>query len=404
MGSQPSITTPRSGIAQACYGIWFYILKTVLPLDLIALYPLPRELNWLAPPFMLSILATLAITAGLFLLRRRWPGLLAAWLSYLVILAPNSGIIRISDQIAADRYSYMAMLGSVMVAAAGFCRLWQMSSRSRPAAMGIIAIGLAVLLGLILMTRNQCRTWLDSKTLWTHALTHWAGSNSVAHYNLGHYLFRRGNIEAATAHYTEALRLNPGDVDVHNNLGVVLARQGKYEEAAAQYAEALRLDPTYVAAHYNLGVALSRQGKDAEAAAQYAEALRLDPGSVDAHYNLGVVLSRRGSMRRRRLITSRPYGSIPASPMHTTTWEPTSHVRGGSPRRRLTTPRRCGSIPTASIHTPTSESSSPARGSSTRPRLIMPRPCGSILATRRRGITWKPTARARGSSRSPVAH
>ena len=72
------------------------------------------------------------MSAGLFLLRRRWPGLLAAWLSYLVILAPNSGLIRISDQIAADRYSYMAMLGLVMLAAAGLCRLWRMSSRGRP--------------------------------------------------------------------------------------------------------------------------------------------------------------------------------------------------------------------------------------------------------------------------------
>ena len=62
---------------------------------------------------------------GLFLLRRRWPGLLAAWLTYLVILAPSSGLIRISNQIAADRYSYLAMLGLVMLAAAGLCRLWQ---------------------------------------------------------------------------------------------------------------------------------------------------------------------------------------------------------------------------------------------------------------------------------------
>ncbi len=77
------------GIAQACYAIWFYLFKTVLPLDLIALYPLPNELNWLAFPYSLSILATLAISAGLFMLRGRWPGLLAAWLSYLVILAPT---------------------------------------------------------------------------------------------------------------------------------------------------------------------------------------------------------------------------------------------------------------------------------------------------------------------------
>ena len=127
---------PSSSIAQACYGIWFYIRKTALPLDLMAVYPLPGRIDWFAPAFLLSILGTLAISVGLFLWRRRWPGLLAAWLSYLVILAPNSGIIRIDDQIAADRYSYMAMLGLVMLAAAGLCRLWRTSSRVRPAPSG----------------------------------------------------------------------------------------------------------------------------------------------------------------------------------------------------------------------------------------------------------------------------
>ncbi len=132
------------GIAQACYAIWFYIQKTLLPLDLIAFYPLPEKQNWLALPYSLSILATVAVSIALFLLRRRWPGLLAAWLSYLAILAPTSGIIRNnSGVIAADRYSYMAMLGSVMLAAAGFCRLWRMASRWHPAAaIGMIAIGL----------------------------------------------------------------------------------------------------------------------------------------------------------------------------------------------------------------------------------------------------------------------
>ena len=280
-------------IARACYGTWFYLVKTLLPLDLVAMYPLPREMDWLASPFLLSILGTLGVSVGLFLLRRRWPGLLAVWLSYLVILAPNSGIIRFSAQITADRYSYMAMLGWVIAVAACLCRIGQTTSRPpRPAAMAIIALGLAALLGLILMTRDQCRTWRDTKTLWTHALTCWAGSNSRAHYNMGHYFFRRGNIEAATAHYTLALRLDPGDIDIRNNLGVVLAHQGKYAEAATQYAEVLRLDPTDVAAHFNLGVNLFRQGKDSEAATHYAEVLRLDPRSVDAHYNLGVVLSR----------------------------------------------------------------------------------------------------------------
>ncbi len=61
------------GIAQACYGTWFYIVKTLLPLDLIAVYPIPRELNSRALPFTLSILGTVATTAGLFILRGAGP-------------------------------------------------------------------------------------------------------------------------------------------------------------------------------------------------------------------------------------------------------------------------------------------------------------------------------------------
>ena len=114
--SMPSFSARN--IAHACYGIWFYLVKTVLPLEITAYYPLPERIDWFAPPFLPAILGTLVVSVALFLLRRRRPGLLAAWLSYLIILAPNSGLVRIGDLLGADRYSYLAMLGGVMVAAA----------------------------------------------------------------------------------------------------------------------------------------------------------------------------------------------------------------------------------------------------------------------------------------------
>ena len=60
-------------ISKACYAIWFYIRKTMLPLNLIAFYQLPRELKSLAPLLGWSILASLVISAGLFLLRGAGP-------------------------------------------------------------------------------------------------------------------------------------------------------------------------------------------------------------------------------------------------------------------------------------------------------------------------------------------
>ncbi len=317
------------GLAQACYAIWFYILKTLVPLNLIAFYPAPKVLNWLASPFSLSIFATLATSAGLFLMRRRWPGLLAAWLTYLVILAPNSGFIRISDQIATDRYSYMSMLGSVMVAAGCFCWLLRMSSQRHPGvASGIVAIGLGAILGLTALTRNQCRTWLNAEVLWAHALAHGASSSDMAHYNLGDVLQTQGRYQEASDHYAEALRLNPANYRAHNNLGTFLYSRGKHDAAAAHFADALRLNPGYAEAHMNLGTILSHRGKydaaevhfaeaarlhpgddkahnnlgnvlytrgkDEAAVAQFTEALRLNPGLADAHHNLGVVLDKRG--------------------------------------------------------------------------------------------------------------
>ena len=200
------------GIAQACYAIWFYIWKTIVPLDLAAMYPLPKDLNWLAFPYSLCIFGTLAMSAGLLLLRRRWPGLLAAWLSYLVLLAPNSGIVRNNNfVITGDRYSYIAMLGLVMLAAAGFCGLWRISSRWHPvSAIGIIAIGLGALLALTAMTRNQCRIWRNTEVLWAHALTHGANSSDLAHNNWGHVLYNQGKYEAAAAHFTERAAAQSG--------------------------------------------------------------------------------------------------------------------------------------------------------------------------------------------------
>ena len=287
---------PVRSVAQVCYGIWFNIEKTVLPLDLAAVYPPPRTLNWLAPRFVWRIAGTLALSVGLFLLRRRWPGLLAAWLIYLIVLAPNSGIIPFSGQITADRYSYMAMLGFVPAVAGFFCWLWQASLRARSVAMVATALGLGLLVGLIPITRDQCLTWRNSETLWTYALSHGAADSSMAQYNMAIVLYSQGKLDAAAAHGAEAIQLNPGDFTVQNFMGIVLQRQGNLEAAAGQFAKALGLSPDYVGAHYNLGVVLSRQGKFDQAAAHYAQVLKLDPGFADAHNNLGIDFSVQGKL------------------------------------------------------------------------------------------------------------
>jgi tetratricopeptide (TPR) repeat protein len=283
-------------IAQSCYGIWFYLVKTVVPSNLTAFYPLPEELNGVTPVFLLGILATLGMTLAAILLRRRWPGLLAAWLIYLVILAPNLGLVRIGNQIAADRYSFISMMGAVVLAAAGVAaRLRPVRSGwSGPVVLGVTAASLAALVGLVVLTRAQCRIWRTTETLWSHVLGHGGSQSAIAHCGLGSYLLNQGRINEAMPHLDEALRLAPYDVSQHISIGAAFFNQGRVEEAMSHYETALRLKPDSHRLHFNLGVALARQGRPDEARAEYLEAIRLNPDDAEARNNLAAILLDQG--------------------------------------------------------------------------------------------------------------
>jgi tetratricopeptide (TPR) repeat protein len=285
-----------SRFVQACYGTWFYLIKTILPLDLTAYYPLPERMDAFDPPYLLSILGTVALTVAVFYLRRRWPGMLAVWLSYLVILAPNLGIVRICEQIAADRYSYIALFGGVVLLAAVLCRIGQSLRRSQPAGATFAAASLGVLLALILLSRSQCQTWRTTEALWTNVLTHGGSRTARPHFSLGFCLLQNERFDEAKAQFYEALRLNPYHALTHQDLGAVLFKQGHLEEARAQFVEAIRLKPNLASAHGGLGTVLISQGRFAEATPHLVEALRLDPKDASAHCNLGMVLLRDGRL------------------------------------------------------------------------------------------------------------
>jgi tetratricopeptide (TPR) repeat protein len=148
------------------------------------------------------------------------------------------------------------MMALMVPAAAGLGLAWAHARRARAAAVGVVALFSVAVLGLVPLTRDQCRIRRTSEALWTHALEH-AGGSGTAHLNLGVLLSRRGDDAAAEQHYAEALRLDPRSVESHVNLGVLLAGRGDFAAAEAHYAEAVRLDPDHAEARNNLAMILA---------------------------------------------------------------------------------------------------------------------------------------------------
>jgi len=295
-----------------------YLGKAVWPTGLAVLYPYPQAFPlWqVLSAFWALALASLLVLRG----ARRWPSLFVGWFWYLGTLVPVIGIVRIGEHAMADRFVYIPLIGIYLAIAWGVPALFP-GGRIRTAALPVLA--LAVLLGIVPVTRAQLAHWRDGKALYTHALRVTRG-NSVMHNNLGVILLREGRIDEAAAQFREALRIRPdhpkahcnlgrileqqgqsdlaiaeyemallGDPDsltAHNNLGNIFVRQKKTEAAIRHYRVALAADPDDEHIHQNLASALADAGRPDEALLHYRIALQLVPGFVEAHYNLGVLL------------------------------------------------------------------------------------------------------------------
>jgi tetratricopeptide (TPR) repeat protein len=290
----PGEAGPIPRIARAAYSVCFYVDKTLWPRELIALYPSPERVTLSEPPFAVDLLIVLGASFAAWLARRRYPGLLAAWLAYLVILAPNTGLVQYTGLLAGDRYAYASTIPLAVLLAAALSWLLKPGRLPRPLAVAPMAVGLALVVALTILSWRQTLTWYDSEALYRYAIAHGAAGNDLAHNNLGAALANKGRVAEAMAQYADAIRLNPAHFRAHYSLGTHLARQGRLDEAIAHFREVIRVVPTSWEAHYNLGLALGRQGKYAEAVAEFARVARLRPDFAEAHSNWGAALALQG--------------------------------------------------------------------------------------------------------------
>src|SRR5437660_4673758 len=244
-------------LAVSVYGLSFYLWKMVVPVNLSPLYERPPTLNPLATPFILSYGAVVAITALVLALRRPLPGLLAAWVAYVVVLLPVLGIFQSGPQIAADRYTYLASLGWAILAGACLLFCWRISRTSTtgtPTTLPIAGVAICVVAGLGVLTWNQVHIWHDSERLWTYTVAIHPNS-SLAQFSLGIVLSEQGKPTEAIEHFQNGLPLRPDEPYAHTNLGVAI-QQGKLADAIEHFRQAVRIYPDDALAHTNWGSAL----------------------------------------------------------------------------------------------------------------------------------------------------
>ena len=275
---------------------WFYLGKTLLPINLTVIYPKwdIDASRWVSYTPGVILIGSLAL---FWWNRTTWGRPFLFGLGcFVAALVPVSGIFHQNfhmHSFVADHWLYhsiAAPIALVVAAGAGICR--RLGPRGR--SVGVVAsVGMVIVLGAA--TWGRSRVYASGETLWRDNVAKnpeaWA-----AQFNLGNVVERAGRIQEAMGRYEQALRIKSDYAEAHVNLGAALIKQGKPEEAIRHYEAALRLNPDEPEAHNDLGNALFKLGRGAEAVAQYEQALHHNADSPAVHFNMGTALRQLGRL------------------------------------------------------------------------------------------------------------
>jgi tetratricopeptide (TPR) repeat protein len=272
-------------VAQGAYGLAFYLLKTVWPAGLIPLQRLETPMNPFAAKYVLAAIGVAALTAVLFAFRKRVPSGLTAWLAIIVLVFPVLGFVVTGKQIAADRYTYLALLPASLLVAAF------LAQPALPKAAAAAGASLA-LLALAGMTWRQCGFWKDSVTLWSRQIEFDPNCETAWH-DRGKARYEQGDLTGALEDCTRCLEIQPKFPKAYNLRGLLRRQGGDAAGARADFDRAVELNPSYAIARSNRGDLRRSQGDLDGALADAEAALRLDPRLASAYFVRGEVLLRR---------------------------------------------------------------------------------------------------------------
>jgi tetratricopeptide (TPR) repeat protein len=248
----------------------FYLVKFVAPISLVPLYPFDEEISLLAWKYWSSLGVLVALTAVAVCLRHRAPVIGAAFAFHLITLLPVLGLLQFGHHSAADRFTYLPMLGPAIVLGSGAALAWRVGGRVRWSAVSLTVVLLTV---LGWRTLTQIFVWEDSVSLWTHVVTAYPES-AIASYNLGHGLLMAGDEVQSETEWKRTLTLDSTQPSALYELGALLGRNGRYKESEPYFRAVVSANPDHLKGRINLAMVLDELGDLQGASEHYREFLR----------------------------------------------------------------------------------------------------------------------------------
>jgi tetratricopeptide (TPR) repeat protein len=281
LGSQGTLITESTipgwqRIFIGTYSLCVYLVKSVFPYQLSAIYPNPASLSLL---FYLSAAAVLVLAAVVWRFGKSVRELVFGSLFFLVNIVFVLQVLGAGQAFLADRFTYLAYGGLFFLIAWGLNFL--MNSRVKPFLLLFIT---AYLIVLGAGTWDRVKVWRTSESLFTDVIRKFPDC-SIAHNNLGLWYRDRDQNEKALESYTRAIQANPAGHLSYSNRGETWFALGEIDKALVDMNIALRINPDYGKALSNRGAIRGARKEYDLALSDLDKAIQLDPKSLQAYQN-----------------------------------------------------------------------------------------------------------------------
>ena len=270
-----------------CYSFMFYIVRSVLPINLSAVHYYPSCRDGILPFEYYS--APLGIAIILFLIikiKSIRKELIFAVLFYFFSIALVLQFIPVGFTVVAERYSYVPYIGLFFLAG----KLYSDFIKDKPGNFNnkiIIILRMLIVVIVLLFSYNtyeRNKVWKNGIVLFDDIILKNPGE--------GHAYWARGNIkydlknyEGAIMDFDSAIKNNYRYPSVYNNKGNCYNSLDSMKQAIACYSEGVTADPKYPLSFYNRGNA-KRKIKDYEGSVEdYKKAIEYNYIQLNLVYN-----------------------------------------------------------------------------------------------------------------------
>ncbi len=278
-------------ILVACKATVFYVTKFFVPHGLSAMYPYTQPITVLSPDFLFPLILLLCALGALWRFSPHSRHVTFGVLLFLIALVPTfTNFSKGGDfYIASDRYSYIPIIGLLVIVGACMRYVIDMPGGMRVRASRRNALLVSTCFVMVLfgyLSSVQAAVWKNNTSLYEDILRKYPDARA-AHNNLGMELFKSGRYAAAIDAFDRALAIHK-DPKTETNKAAALVGLGKLDEAMIVFRKSLEQNPRLTDALYGIGNIYQRKGDLLAAAEQYRKTLDLDPKHISARNNLGI--------------------------------------------------------------------------------------------------------------------